>query len=634
MGAESSIEAKGIDTKRISGNQLANYMRIEASKAQTAVSSMVFCASMVKFIDKELEYIALEQKKPVVANINLLLEGPKEKMLRAKQEFSQALDYIYREGDGLTAEQMQVYLKKETSHARELLAEARMGIDSYEKEKYQRSGEKELSRAAISALPGGQYADAVDMVKQIAEEYYKNGSISYINVVLLAATIVPAGGKVLKEIHDVKVLAAAQKMFKTAPSQKILKEADDFVNAVSKTKVTDDLKLVRSSLEYSEVSVWALFGKMSSEASNLLTKYSHLRTIAAEKKYVYNLDKSLTWMLNNINQKVGDLGLEIYFKGAAKLEKEGHSVIRLTEKGDEILIFSKDPKLIPKIEKMMRETAEEVFKEKGLKDTLGLKDVCAKFSAQQAELFIKGDNILYKVGNVEKPFSLGGIINNMELQHSLKNASLKTRTAVYDFLDAAKSTHELEKATVDTFTSIKAVIQIEDPKLLESFREIARENGKAVHHVSTNTFGPSFFNQLGHANADNITTKVFDELVTKGKISARDAGTFLQKGALNYGTADPSIYDLLRKMDGTTMNMSIGKYKVAVKLFAGTAEEVTEASSKYLLARIGASDEIISEIIKRKEQLDMGVALLRAEGAQLPPYVRDSIAMLEHYTLH
>jgi len=242
------------------------------------------------------------------------------------------------------------------------------------------------------------------------------------------------------------------------------------------------------------------------------------------------LDKSKTWMLNNIHKTFGDLGLFIYFKAAKNLEaKFGIKAIRTSAQGDEmLLVFTGEN--IPKMKQYNKALKSEVTKiaaDMGFKEGEALTEAIADFGAVDVEAIAQIDKkgkISFITEGVEKPFeNLDSMLSMSEAKQMLDAMGKEGKdvSLLLPFLELPEANiPKVEIVKVDKLpktTKLDEVVSIRidfEKGTKDTLWSMTNHVGKGVSHVDNGVIGPSVLNQLGHPVTDALSA-IYQEAVIK-----------------------------------------------------------------------------------------------------------------------
>ncbi|MEM4332394.1 MAG: hypothetical protein QW500_03890 [Candidatus Micrarchaeia archaeon] len=609
--------------------QMQMFAQIE--KVQAYLNALKYLTS----IKKSAEYYLKTTQE-------LRKESPQHIQLIAAEENCKSVikqvDHLIKELNesslALSAYEIKDFVLNRSKQAYELNLKTKKFLDDYLKNSPWAMLKKEAMRTAAESVPvvGGPVAVTTAMLdydKAVKEG--ENASLARINLYIVGALmLIPGGAASIKLIKKLNKGRAVEKLFGLKSTEEVIRRADDFVKQIP-AEVTDKLEVARKSIPYHTESIFKSLEKVDGSLDMLVKKYANIEEIAKDG-CVYVLDKSGTWLLNGIDTKAGDLGLLVYFEAMKKLSNKGLYVVRITEKGDEVVILGRKG-LEKEIQGALKESAKEVFKRYGIKSSLGFEEKCAKASILSTDIVIREGKVMYKSAGKEVPFSLSELINDAEIQHSLKSLSDSEKKIVYNFVDGLRKVKLMKKSPPERTTGlqIKVLYEFEDPKMQNALKKITESNNKAVHQANLNLIGPSTANQFGHINADSMTAAAFDALVSSGKITKEEAKAISQKAALTYSIESDDVAKNLSRINGLEIKAIVGNTKVKLRFFVGTADEIDDIVTTAMLSRMGVNEDTIKQILPRVKDINRTIARLHMEGADISPWTRDSIAMLHYF---
>ncbi|MCX8200283.1 MAG: hypothetical protein N3G76_02325 [Candidatus Micrarchaeota archaeon] len=590
------------------------------SKLEVYLNSLNYLYSLRKSADYYL--LTIEELKKEKGN-PIMLNAARINLQKSKELLDKQIAELNLKSEYMSAEEIKNYTLENSKYAYALLTEAKKLVEEHISRMPEETAARELMKNIAEINAGVALANAYNE--------YKEGSISRINLYLVAAvSLVPVGGSVLKNVlKNRSKIAAVEKVLSIKPSEEVIGAVDDFVKKIPED-VSKNLANARKSIPYKSDNIFSALSHADGAIKEISERYPNINSVMNNAS-VYVLDKSKTWLLNGINRKVGDVGLEIYFNAMRKIADKGY-VARITQVGDEIVILG--PKgMQSEIQKALLESSEEIFKKYGLKDVYRIKEKCAQASILEAEIIIKNGKVFYKVGGKEMPFNVERLINDVELNHSLSGISESSRRKILGFVEKLepKSLPASSIPKSDSTNAMKVIIEFKDKGMQKALKEIAEKNGKAVHQAATNSIGPSTVNQLGYINADYITASAVDELAKAGKITKKEAEQILHSGALTYSLEGPSAKSLISRLNGTTIDAKIGGEMVKLSFYAGTPKHVEEMAAAHLLSKIGIKGEAVNKILHATDNINKTIAKLHLQGENLPPWARETLSVIYSY---
>ena len=644
----STIYFKGNKSQRL-GISDEELIYKSADKIKAYLDAKIYLESLLKTCEYILKAIddaeKSDVKSPLKAYYFPAIKSNVESALSRIKKVAEELD---AKSESWSAEEIRYFVLNHNhiNYARERLNEAKTLLNEYFKSTPYDVAREGIGSTAVASLPGGVGAMAAVLMAWAdydeAQRKGKDAELARINLLIALGIIALPASKAAKDImKEIKMMSekgieelrkiwTIEKMLGRKASPEIIKAVNSFVESIPDV-IKKELEIARNAIEFKGESIFERLTKVNGNIEELITEYPKFAK-TMNNSSIYVLDKSGTWLLNNLDRKAGDLGLLIYFKAMEKIEQLGFYVARTTKVGDEIVILG-EKGAEAQIKKALEEAADEVFKKYGIKNTLDLKERCAKASILSTDIFTEGGKVFYKSGGKNKLFNIDHIINDVELEHSLRELNPKERNIAINFVNSFRNVGKgLQKAEGPTKYKMKVLIEFEDKNLNDVFELIAGSNGKAVHQAGLKAVGPSLINELGHINADKITEEIIEQLIRSGKITEKEAAGILQSGALNYGIESEKTFAALKNLDGQIVRMKIGNTYAKVKIFLGSGEQVENAANRYMLEKMNISEKYIEKILAQLRAINNDIAKLHLTPDQLPPWVRDSIAML-YYTM-
>ncbi|MEM3422416.1 MAG: hypothetical protein QXF35_03780 [Candidatus Bilamarchaeaceae archaeon] len=557
------------------------------------------------------------------------LISAKENLKTASEQLDKIIKELNEKSAGQSAEEIKNFVIQSTTKPLEFIEQAKELVYDYLGYKKEQIISRETIKNITESLPLVGLPTSL-MNAWLEWEMAENKLNLYIigSIAILGATI-PAFKWLKKTLSNY----AIQKLLNKKITSTIINEIDEFVQKIPKN-VRANLTEIRNSIVYKDESIFEMLSKINKNFEELVNLNKDvIEMLATKNTKIFIIDKSMVWLLNNVDRKLGDLGLEVYFNAMKKLSDKGY-VVRVTQIGDEIAILGSS-NLKQEINKALEESANEIFKKYNLTDIYDIKKICSKASILEATVFAKNGKIYYTIGKEEKLFNIEELINDVELHNSIKNLSPKNKNKIIEFVKNLKetpSTIKLEKAIPgqEYHYGMKVVLEFEDQRILNAFSEMTLQNSKGVYQPSLNAIGPTTINQLGHTNTDYLTATVINELVKKGRITREEANKILQNGGLSYVIKEPNAKDIAKRV-GTQVDIKIGNTSIKCKIFFGTPKEIEDKVTNYMLEKMGLDNKTAKMVVSLIEDINKTLAKWHLQKEDLPPWVRNAIAFIYNY---